>query len=318
MRSLAQDIIGHGLFVKRATLRARGWSDGHLRGEVNRGTIVRVRKGWYSVPSAPQSAVEAFRIGGRLAGLSALKSYGIWTPATRKLHVSVPGGARALRRPTDMRARLHVLDGVRCRVTWGDDAWERRGDSVWRTSVHEALVHILNNHDRVTAIVCLDAALHSAREKGPGIVFDDLGWIFARAPLRVQSWRSEVDGRAGAGGETEFRLKALAAGIPFVPQPFVRGVGNLDGQIGPSTFVEIDGTEWHDNPLAFEVDRERDLLVAKENGRTLRFTYALLRKRWGLCVQAMVTALEHDYRHESSTAFPPFPGRMPPVAGRLG
>ena len=318
MRSLARYIVDHGLFVKRATLRARGWSDGDLRGEVNRGTIVRVRKGWYSVPSAPQAAVEAFRIGGRLAGLSCLKSYGIWTPTTRKLHVSVAGNARGLRRPTDMRARLDLLDSVRCRVTWSDDAINGRGDCVWRTGVHQALVHILNNHDRVTAIVCLDAALHSATENGVGIVLDDLDWIFARAPLRVQSWRKEVDGRAAAGGETEFRLKALAAGILFVPQPFVSGVGHLDGQIGPSTFVEIDGAEWHDDPLAFEEDRARDLVIASKNGRTLRFSYALLRKRWALCVQAMLTALEHDYLREPSTVFPPFPDRMPRARRRLG
>lgn len=318
MRSLARDIVDHGLFVKRATLRARGWSDGHLRGEVDRGTIVRVRKGWYSVPSAPRSAVEAFRIGGRLTGLSCLASYGIWTPTTRKLHVSVPGNARGLRHPTDMRARLDLIDGTRCRVTWRDEPIDGRGDCVWRTSVHAALVHILHNHDRVTAIVCLDAALYSATKNGVGIVPDDLDWIFARAPLRVQGWRDEVDGRAAAGGETEFRLKALAAGIPFVPQPFVRGIGHLDGQIGPSTFVEIDGQEWHDDPVAFEVDRERDLLVAGKNGRTLRFTYALLRKRWGLCLEAMVTALEDDYLREPSTAFPPFPERMPRVRRHLG
>ncbi|TFD29419.1 hypothetical protein [Cryobacterium cryoconiti] len=98
MRTLARDIVDHGLFVKRATLRARGWSDGHLRAEVSRGTIVRVRKGWYSVPWAPPSAIEAFRIGGWLTGLSSLKSYGIWTPTTAKLHVSVPSAARGLRR----------------------------------------------------------------------------------------------------------------------------------------------------------------------------------------------------------------------------
>lgn len=318
MRSLVRDIVDHGLFVKRATLRARGWSDGLLRGEVSRGTIVRVRKGWYSVPWAPRSAVEAFRIGGRLAGLSCLKSYGIWTPTTDKLHVSVPSAARGLRRPSDMGARLNASDGVRYRVTWRDGGTRGQCDCVWRTSVREALVHILNNHDRVTAIVCLDAALHSAEDDGVGIVPGDLEWIFARAPLRAQPWRNEVDRRAGAGGETEFRLKTLAAGIPFVPQPFVRGVGHLDGQIGPSTFVEIDGRDWHDDPLAFEVDRERDLLVASKNGRTLRFSYALLRKRWGLCLHAMVTALEDDYLRKPSTAFPPFPERMKRVRRRVG
>ena len=190
-----------------------------------------------------------------------------------------------------MRARLDLLDGVRCRVTWSDDPIDGRGDCVGRTCAHEALVHLLNNHDRVTAIVCLDAALHGAQENGVGIVLDDLGWIFARAPLWLQSWRDEVYGRAAAAGETEFRLKALAARIPFVPQPFVSGVGHLDGQIGPSTFVEIDGKDRHDNPIAFEVDRERDLLGASQNERALRFSYVLLRK------QGEVVRLRNGHGH---------------------
>ncbi|TFC90398.1 MULTISPECIES: hypothetical protein [Cryobacterium] len=103
-----------------------------------------------------------------------------------------------------------------------------------------------------------------------------------------------------------------------MPQPFVCGVGRLDGQIGPSTFVEIDGKDWHDDPLAFETDRERDLLVAIKNGRTLRFSSAFFRKRWGLCLNAMVTALEDDYLRTPSTAFPPFPERLTRVRRRVG
>lgn len=312
MHSLMSDIAALGLFARRSDMLALGHSDGALRLGVQIGAIIRVRKGWYTLASAPAAAVQAFRIGGRLAGLSALETHGIWTPATRKLHVTVPADARALRRPTDMRSRFDAADGLNCRVTWTDDTVERRAPYVWRTSVIDALVHVVNNHDRVTAIVCLDAALHSHREKGAGIVEADLDGIFARAPQRVQSWRAETDGRAGSGGETEFRLKSLKAGIPFVPQPFVSGVGWLDGQIGPSTFVEIDGAKWHDNPVAFLADRERDILVADGDGRVLRFSYPLYRRQWDLCERVMRKALMDDYRLAKTTDFPDFRARMKP------
>lgn len=312
MHSLATDTAALGLFARRSDLRALGHSDHALRREVERGTIIRVRKGWYSLASAPADAVRAVRIGGRLTGLSALATYGIWTPSTRKLHVTVPADARALRRPTDMRARLEVADGVNCRVTWTDNTAERRAPYVWRTSVTDALVHVLCNHDRVTAIVCLDAALHNMLDKGVGIVAADLDEIFARSPQRVQSWRAETDMRAGSGGETEFRLNCRAAGIPFTPQAFVGGVGWLDGQIGPCTFVEVDGASWHDNPIAFLADRERDILVADRDGRVLRFSYPLYRKRWDLCERVMRKALMDDYRLAKSTDFPEFPERMKP------
>ncbi|MEB0203413.1 hypothetical protein QN354_16920 [Cryobacterium sp. 5I3] len=311
MGALTTDIVDLGLFAKRAWLRRQGWGDGVLKGAVRRGEIVRVRKGWYSVPWAPPSAVEAVRIGGRLTGLSALRSYGIWTPQTRKLHVAVPVAARGLRRPGDMRARLNVGDST-IRVTWTEEPNPRRGPFVWRTSLIDTLVHILGNHDRVTAIVCLDAALHSADGRKFGITEEDLDVIFAKAPRRTQSWRSEVDGRAEAGGETEFRLKCLHAGIPFVPQPVIVGVGRLDGQIGPSTFVEVDGEEWHNDPLAFEVDRERVLAVIARNGRTLRFSYKLMRHNWELCERAMRSSLRDDYQLARVTEFPAFPGRMRP------
>jgi len=295
MRTLTADIVDLGLFAKRAWLGDRGWGDGVLKGAVRRGQ--------------PPSAVEAVRIGGRLTGLSALRSYGIWTPQTRKLHVAVPVAARALRRPGDMRARLNVGESS-TRVTWTEEPNPRHGPFVWRTSLMDTLVHILGNHDRVTALMCIDAALHSAQEHTIGITEEDLDVIFARAPLRAQSWRAEVDGRAEAGGETEFRLKCLHAGIPFVPQPFIDGVGRLDGQIGPSTFVEVDGEEWHNDATSFEVDRERVLAVAARNGRTLRFSYKLMHHKWELCERAMRSALDDDYQLARVTVFPAFPGRM--------
>lgn len=310
MRSLAQDIGAHGLFIKRAGIHRLGYSDGDITAALTARTIIRVRKGWYSVPSAPPEALVAVRIGGRLTGLSALRTYGIWTPETRKIHVTVPTDARGLHRPNDMHHKFEPGDGTRIRLSWSDDRDDRRPPYVWRTSVVHALVHIVNTHDRVTAIVCLDAALHNRREGGPGIDESDLPGIFARAPHRVHSWQLAVDGRAEAGGETEFRLKALAAGIPFVPQPFVKGVGRLDGQIGPRTFVEIDGKAWHADGGAFEVDCTRDVKVAAKDGRVLRFSYELVRKHWDLCERAMCRVLAADYLQESSTEFPAFSGRI--------
>ncbi|GAA3874084.1 hypothetical protein GCM10022381_16160 [Leifsonia kafniensis] len=222
----------------------------------------------------------------------------------------VPADARGLRLPTDMRAPFVIAGAPRWRVSWTDDASNRTPPYVWRVSVIDALVHILNTHDRTTSIVCLDAALHNRDEDGAGILHTDLDHIFQLAPVRAQDWRADVDGRAGSGGETEFRLAAWAAGIPFVPQPAVVGVGHLDGQVGPSTFVEIDGAEWHDNWPAFKADCERDAKVAARSGRVLRFSYDLFRDKWELCERALRCALTDDYRRPPSRAFPEFPWRM--------
>ena len=316
MTALTETIFAHDLFVKRARLFRLGYCRREIASAVAAGSILRVRKGWYTLPGTPQVAIEAFRIGGRLTGLSAFKTYGFWTPTTEKLHVSVPRDARALRRPRDMFTRFGPGDRRRCAITWTDERAARDAQCPWRTSLIDSLVHILKHDGRVSAIICLDGALNAGLHGQPGISEDDLDEIFARAPLAAQPWRAELDGRSGSGGETVFRLNCTDAGIPFVPQPYVAGVGYLDGQIAPHTFVEIDGKIWHATPEAREVDTHRDAVVVSEHGAVLRFTYQLFRFSWPLVESAMRTAIEDDWKLGAPSQFPPFPWR--PTTPRAG
>lgn len=313
MTALTENIFTHGLFLKRAALFRLGHSRRQIASAVAAGTVLRVRKGWYTLPSTPTIAIEAFRIGGRLTGLSAFKTYGFWTPNTAQLHVAVPRDARALRRPRDMYTRLGPADRQRCAVSWTDNRTTQHADCPWRTSIIDCLIHILKHEGRISSIICLDSALNATRHGRPGIDEDDLDVIFAKAPLFAQAWRDELDGRADAGGETAFRLFAKDAGIPFVPQPFVAGVGHLDGQIAPHTFVEIDGHEFHNNPHAREVDTTRDSIVASKHGQVLRFTYDGYRKRWTLTLAAMRATIEDDWKLNAPSQFPPFPWRPTPA-----
>ena len=309
MSSITESIFTLGLFVKRASLLRLGYSRRHIAFAVAAGAILRVRKGWYTLPSTPTAAVEAFRIGGRLTGLSAFKTYGLWTPSTFTLHVAVPRDARALRHPHDMRVRLGSTHRGQCAITWTDERVAGNKNRPWRTSIVDSLVHIVKHDGRVASIICLDAALNAAMHGRPGIDEHDLDVIFARAPLVAQPWRAELDGRSGAGGETEFRLLCTGAGIPFVPQPRIAGVGYLDGQIGPHTFVEIDGSEWHDNAVAFETDPTRDAIVVSRHGRVLRFTYKMFRTNWPLVEAAQRAAIADDWKQGAASQFPPFPWR---------
>lgn len=110
MDSIEAVIEENGLFMRRRDLRAHGFSDVRIRRALHAGRIIRVRQGHYSIPSAPADAIKAVRVGGRLTGISALKSYGHWSPRTDRLHVVVPSDARGLRSETDMRARRPRFD----------------------------------------------------------------------------------------------------------------------------------------------------------------------------------------------------------------
>lgn len=75
------------------------------------GSLIRVRQGWYALRSTPSAVVEACRLGGRVACVSALRLHrgepvdesadGVW------LHIEVPGNSR-LRIPEEERDRIRV------------------------------------------------------------------------------------------------------------------------------------------------------------------------------------------------------------------
>src|SRR5690554_7204207 len=161
MESVSRAIRRQGMFLRRRDLLGLGYSDRHIRFELGQRRIFRVRQGWYSVPDAPEAAVLAVRVGGRLTGVSALESYGLRVPRRPQLHVAVPIGACRLRKPLDRFRRLTARDPVR--VHWND----RRspGGTTSRVSVADALLVVLtdrkstrlnSSHVRISyAVFCL-------------------------------------------------------------------------------------------------------------------------------------------------------------------
>ena len=75
------------------------------------GAIVRVRRGWYALPTESDAVMRAWRVGGRLACASALAHWS-GAPQPSNLHVEVPGNAAHLHNPDDPRLRLGDSDGV--------------------------------------------------------------------------------------------------------------------------------------------------------------------------------------------------------------
>ncbi|PJJ61720.1 hypothetical protein [Compostimonas suwonensis] len=294
MSNIAHHLRDNGLFLRRRDLISAGFTSAELRSALGDHSIFRVRQGWFTVPAAPEDAIRAVRIGGRLTGLSALSSYGVWTPRSLRLDVAVPTDARALRTPNDMRKRLVDTDAAGCTISWTDDSATRRPPHTWRVPIHEALLRVLHTGDLLTVVTCVDSVLNLHRRRVLRFGEDAVDRVFAAGPKRVHRWRELVDGRADSGGETEFRLRCRARGIPFRPQSSVPGVGRVDGRIGPTTFVEIDGAATHDTPEGFAEDRRRDLAMAVGGRRPLRFTYRQIHDEWRWCEAGMCAALALD------------------------
>ncbi|MHC5795267.1 hypothetical protein ACVXZ4_03835 [Lacisediminihabitans sp. FW035] len=261
-----------GWFLRRRDLLALGHTDKSIRAALGDRRIFRVRQGWYSVPDAPELAIRAVRVGGRLTSISALESYGIPVPRRPGIHVAVKATASRLRSTHDRRERLAGERDVR--IHWVDRV--ASAGSRWRVSSDDALLQILIDEPRDIAVACASLVMHFERWTDRR-----MDAVFARAPREVRAWRRLVSPLDESHGETFFRLWAGDSGLSVVQQVSRRGVGRLDFQVGPHTFVEIDGgqhdPEWTTTASnSWEKDHDRDTTMAITGDRVLRFTYRQL------------------------------------------
>jgi very-short-patch-repair endonuclease len=290
MHEIATLIRSRGYFLRRRDLLPLGYVDADLREALARGAIFRVRQGWYSVPDAPDHAVQAVRVGGRLTSLSALRSMDIPVPKHTALHVAVPKTGSRLRNPVDRRVRL--APGSPVVVHWRDT---RAGGNSWRVSASDALLQVLIDEHRDVAVACCGLALRR------GAVSEaQLDRVFARAPLRVRMWRRLVSSLDEAHGETYFRLWADDAGIACEQQVHVPGAGRFDLQVvGTRVYIEIDGAQhdpsWDgDSPSSWVEGLRRDAIVAVDGGRVLHFGYRQLYAEWATVLAVLDRAISDD------------------------
>lgn len=121
MGSIQQTIRALGGIAARRELLARGHIDGWIRIAYESGSIERVRNGWYSLPGADDAVRRAWRVGGRLACVSAARyHYGLELPSSGEIHVSVHSQSVRLRQPGDRHQRLRETIHDDVVVHWAD------------------------------------------------------------------------------------------------------------------------------------------------------------------------------------------------------
>jgi very-short-patch-repair endonuclease len=305
MLALDQVIRRHDYFLRRRDLLARGFSDHQIRQGLGAGRIFRVRHGWYSVPDAPAPAILAVRVGGRLTSISALETYGLRVPNRDDVHVAVRASASRLRNPQHRRERLRRRDPVR--IHWNDRP--SGGGSVWRASIADALLVVLNSESREIAVACCSAAMRHKK-----LSWAALDAVFRRAQSRVTCLRGLVSALDDSHGETYARLGFLDAGIQFEQQPYIRGAGQLDFKVGPHSYVEVDGGQ-HDPAWTgegqsnWQKDLDRRTTMAIRGDRVEHYSYLLLYTQWPrvlAAIQRMIaddlalTALRRRHPHRPS------------------
>ncbi|MEO5533800.1 MAG: type IV toxin-antitoxin system AbiEi family antitoxin domain-containing protein [Pseudolysinimonas sp.] len=282
MFSAASVVRAFGGIATRQQLIDAGLSGTDLTAGVRRGEIRRVRRAHYATPNAPRAAVDAVRVGGRLCGLSAAGTYGIWAGFGTVVHVAIPRNASRLR---VIRADGGVTPDISerpIRLHWIDAEPNRE---CWRVSLADSLRASVSWSDHETAMACLDTAID-----GAGLTSHALRAIFERESLASRLRAAAARSGCGSGYESIVVRRLERLGLPIRQQVVISGVGRVDALIGRSLVVEIDGVETHFTREAFEADRLRDATIVARGGAVIRLSTRRIREDWNGCAAEILAA----------------------------
>jgi very-short-patch-repair endonuclease len=276
-----------GKIATREQLVQRGVNGLELTAAVRRGEIWRIRRAHYATRGALPEAIAAVRVGCKLAGPSAARSYGLWSGFDERVHVALPRNASRLRTNYAPSAATALSPDTSAReivLHWQslDGTSE-----CWRVGVPDVLRQMTAWTDRETAIACIDTARTIL-----GYTAADVRSVFDSAPIsdRVVSTRSRPG--SDAGTESVVRQRLESCGIEVDQQVSIPGVGRVDMMIrGTRIIVEVDGKNFHSREDAFENDRRRDAQLAALGYVVIRLSFAQVFGNWARCENAILDAV---------------------------
>ncbi|MCM6761930.1 endonuclease domain-containing protein [Rathayibacter sp. ZW T2_19] len=286
MRSSSSSVLRAGGVVKTEQFLREGTTQRQLRDAVVAGSLVRIRKGWYSLPGLDARIEQAFRVGGVLACADAAVSHGLWVPRFRGLHVAVPEHASRLRDRDQHASRLRDRD-QHARRLLGDPGvvvhWSATAPPPCTLvqALEDCIVTAASCVGAESAFVLLESALHLRLLGAPG-----KARILARlsSPLRALLRWAGARSESGLESQVAFRLRRL--GVPFRQQVRIGG-RRVDFLIGEVLVLEADGAAFHDP----DSDNRRDADLGSLGYRIHHFRASLIDDGWDLAEADIVAAL---------------------------
>ncbi|WP_104082450.1 endonuclease domain-containing protein [Cryobacterium sp. Y11] len=260
-------VDGPRRILSRAELLASGMTGRDITNAVRDNVLVRVRRDHYAAPATDRHTLEAVRIGGRLACVSAAAEIGFFAFDAQFTHLHLSREASRLRSPKDRRVPLALAhrDGVE--LHW----WpliDAEDGTRYCVGARDALSQIIQCQEPRFALAALDTALHERK-----IFPTDLATIFAQVPAKYRDLRTRIDARVDAGQETVLRDLLRQAGFRCEIQVAIPGVGRVDVLVEGCVVLEADNRLHHKEWSEHVRDRTRDRLLAARRYLTLRVLY---------------------------------------------
>jgi very-short-patch-repair endonuclease len=257
-----------GLTVaSREQMLSIGATSRMLTGSVRSGTLLRVRRDHYALPSTDLHVLRAVRVGGRLGCVTALRSLGIFGFESQVTHIHLPRELSRARSPHDRRHRLTPANRAGTELHWSALIEPGAGSEV-SVGVMDALAQTVKCNPPHMALASLENALFLRR-----LDEADIADIFARLPPEHQFLRARIDPRSESGQETVLRAALEDAGIRSEIQVIIPGVGRVDGLIEGRLIWETDSRLAHDGWELHVRDRDRDIDAARLGYMSLRPAY---------------------------------------------
>jgi len=243
---------------------------------VGAGRLLRVRRGWYALPSADPDVLRAVRAGGALTCVSALRHYGVWVPSTRDLHI----------RMSEPHRTAAVPDGVkRCRNG-------RAAPAIAVDPLAVALIPAMACLDDEGVVVVLDSVRNLRL-----LTFPDLTGLLHGQPERVHRLLALTVADSQSGTESMVRFRLWRQRVKVRPQVVIGGVGRVDLLVGNRLVLEIDSHEHHTGLANYTRDRERDRALVRLGYVVVRLTYQQVVHGWGEVWPDLLALIRTDRHH---------------------
>lgn len=253
--------------ASREQLFASGATGDSLTAAVRGGFLLRIRRDHYALPATDDHIVQAVRVGGRLACVSALADLGIFVFDDANTHVHLEHNSSRLRSPSNRFRKLSESSRDGCELHWwplGQPNWGNE----YRVGIFDALAQAVRCQDPWFAVASLDNAVHLRL-----IEMADLPLIFERVPNELHYIQHLVETGAEAGQESVLRMIIRSAGLHYRSQVYFPGVGRVDFVVEECFVLEADSRAYHGDWASHVRDRERDLLLASRGIPSLRPAY---------------------------------------------
>ncbi len=263
-------IRGRNGVAHTSDARAAGYSPYEIALVVAAGELRRVRRSWLVTPTCDERRVSAAAVGGRLTCVTAAKIHGVWVPNQDETHVAVAG--------TTSR-----LDATGLKLHWGAGP-APVGRNATEDPPVNVLFHVARCLPRADALAVWESAIR--KQLVSAAVLAHVAWRSADAVALAAVASSLSD----SGLETHFVNGMRRAGVAVQQQVWIDG-HPVDGLIGTSLVIQIDGFEHHSSATDRRRDIEADARLILRGYVVLRFDYYQILFQWDSVRETVLTAM---------------------------